>query len=116
MYHPLFEQYGVDLVLQRSFLLRFNYTNSSTPIITDRNNSVYVNPNGSIFMVVGTGGAHQYDLLGKSPYIAAQFQRFGFLDVNIVDSRTKMVGTFYDSRDGSAKDQFTIIKLQKVVN
>lgn len=117
MYHPLFDQYGVDLVLQahnhnyqRSYPLRFNQTNSSTPIITDRNNSVYVNPNGSIFMVVGTGGAHQYNLLGKSPYITTQFQRFGFLNIDVIDNGTRMIGTFYDSRDGSAKDHFTIIK------
>lgn len=117
MYHPLFDYYGVDLVLQghnhnyqRSYPLRFNQTNSSTPIITDRNNSVYTNPNGTIFMIVGTAGADQYKLLGKSPYMVTQFQRYGFVNFNTADNGTKLIGTFYDSLDGKAKDNFTIIK------
>lgn len=117
IYHPLFDYYGVDLVLQahnhnyqRSYPLRFNQSNSSVPIITDRNNSVYVNPNGSIFMVVGTGGSRQYDFLGKSPYIVTQFQAFGFLNIDVLDNGTKLIGTFYDSQDGSVKDHFTIAK------
>jgi calcineurin-like phosphoesterase family protein len=43
IYHPLFDYYGVDLVLQahnhnyqRSFPIRFNHTNSSNPVVTDR--------------------------------------------------------------------------------
>lgn len=117
IYHPLFDYYGVDLVLQahnhnyqRSFPIRFNQTNSSNPVVTDRNISIYNHPNGTIFMVVGTGGAHQYNLLGKSSYIVTQFQRFGFLNIDIVQNGTKMVGTFFDSRDGKSKDQFTIVK------
>ena len=117
MYHSLFDYYGVDLVLQahnhnyqRSYPLRFNHTNSSSPIIADKNSSVYNDPNGTIFMVVGTGGAHQYDLLGKAPYIVTQFQRFGFLNIDILQNGTKMVGTFIDSRDGKSKDQFIIFK------
>jgi hypothetical protein len=116
-YQPLFDRYGVDLVLQahnhnyqRSYPLRLNQTNSSSPIITDRNNSLYVKPNGTIFMVVGTAGAHEYDFLGKSSYIVSQFQRFGFLNVDVVNNGTKLIGTFYDSRDGSVNDHFMIIK------
>lgn len=117
VYHVLFDYYGVDLVLQahnhnyqRSYPLRFNQTNSSTPIITDRNDSVYVNPSGRIFTVVGTGGANPYKLLGKSPYIVTQFQAFGFLNIDVLGNGTKLIGTFYDSRDGSIKDHFTITK------
>ncbi len=117
IYHPLFDYYGVDLVLQahnhnyqRSYPIKFNNTNSSNPIITDRNDSIYHKPKGEIFKVVGTGGAHQYNLLGKSPYITNQFQRFGFLNIDIGQNGTKLVGTFYDSRDDKIRDQFTIIK------
>jgi hypothetical protein len=116
-YHSLFDYYGVDLVLQahnhnyqRSYPLRYNHTNSSSPIIADRNPSVYNDPKGTIFLVVGTGGAHQYDLLGKAPYIVTQFQRFGFLNIDILDNGTRLVGTFIDDRDGQSKDQFTITK------
>ena len=117
VYHLLFDYYGVDLVLQshnhnyqRSYPLRFNQTNSSSPIITDKNNSIYENPNGTIFSVVGTGGAILYPFRGKSPYIVTQFQNFGFLNIDIVDNGTKLIGSFYDSRNGSIKDHFTIIK------
>lgn len=95
---------------QRSYPLRFNQTNSSSPIITDKNNSIYENPNGTIFSVVGTGGAILYPFRGKSPYIVTQFQNFGFLNIDIVDNGTKLIGSFYDSRNGSIKDHFTIIK------
>lgn len=36
--------------------------------------------------------------------------RFGFLDVNIIDNGTKMVGTFSDILDEKAKDSFTVVK------
>ena len=39
-----------------------------------------------------------------------QFQRFGFLNIDIIDNGTKLVATFFDSRDGGNRDQFTIIK------
>ena len=114
-YHPLFDMYGVDLVLQahnhnyqRSYPIRYNITNSSTPFITDHQPNTYVNPKGTIFLTVGTAGAEQYNFTGQAPYIANQFERFGFLDIKIVDNGTKMVGTFYDNRDGNKKDTFTI--------
>ena len=59
---------------------------------------------------MGTGGAHQYELTGKSPYIVNQFQRFGFLNIDVTDNGTKLVGTFFDDRDGHNRDQFTIVK------
>jgi Calcineurin-like phosphoesterase len=115
-YHPLFDLYGVDLVLQahnhnyqRSFPIRYNATNSSIPLIVDHNPNTYINPNGTIFMTVGTAGAEQYNFTSQAPFIAKQFERFGFLDVKIADNGTKMIGTFYDNRDGSEKDSFTII-------
>ncbi len=55
-----------------------------------------------------------YALLGKSPYIVTQFKRFGFLNIDVVDNGTKLIGTFYDSRDGNAKDHFTIIKKEMI--
>jgi len=61
-------------------------------------------------MIVGTAGADQYKLLGKSPYIVTQFQRYGFVNIDVVDNGTRLIGTFYDSLDGNVKDNFTIIK------
>ena len=95
---------------QRSYPIRYNVTNSSTPIVLDDHLDKYVNPNGTIFMTLGTAGAEQYSFAGQAPYIAKQFERFGFLNVDVVDNGTKLIGKFYDSLDGNAKDNFTIIK------
>jgi hypothetical protein len=61
-------------------------------------------------MTVGTAGAEQYGFAAQAPFIVKQFMRFGFLDVNVIDNGTKMVGTFYDNQDGNAKDSFTVVK------
>jgi hypothetical protein len=45
--------------------------------------------------------------LGAREKIVSQFQKFGFLNVD-VENGTKLIGMFYDSRDGSVKDHFTI--------
>jgi hypothetical protein len=48
--------------------------------------------------------AHQYNLVGKSPYIVNQFQRFGFLNIDIIDNG-KLVGNIIDSNDGHNRPQ-----------
>jgi hypothetical protein len=62
-YHPLFEQYGVDLVLQgynhnyeRTYPIKFNNTGLTNPIETSTNTTFYKDPDGEIFATVGTGG------------------------------------------------------------
>ena len=53
-------------------------------------------------------GAEQHDFTGQAPYIVKQFDRFGFLDVAVVDNATKMIATFYENREVTAKDYFVI--------
>ena len=119
-YHPLFDRYGVDLVLQahshnyqRSYPITYNEADPSQPIITNKDVENYSDPKGSIFVVAGTGGADQHDFTGQAPYIVKQFNRFGFLDVDIVDNGTKMIATFYENREGTAKDYFVISNSHK---
>lgn len=116
-YHPLFDKYRVDLVLQahshnyqRSFPISYNYRDSSRPIIEERNEEQYFNPKGSTFVVAGTGGADLHNFTGQAFFIVEQFQRSGFLQVQLVDNRTKMIGTFYENREGTDKDRFEITK------
>jgi hypothetical protein len=123
-YHPLFEQYNVDLVLQahyhtyqRSYPIKYNVDTSKDPIITDRNTNTYTNPEGQIFLTVGTGGAFLQNLNGnKAPYlVTAQDKEFGFLNVDVTnnnnDGTTTLVGTFYSNNGGGEiTDQFTIAK------
>ena len=122
-YHPLFEQYNVDLVLQghhhsyqRSYPIMYNVDTPRNPIITDENTNNYTNPEGQIFLTVGTGGAGLHPLYGnKAPYLTtAQDQEHGFLNVDVTnnnnDGTTTLVGTFYSNNSGEMTDQFTIAK------
>ncbi len=116
LYHPIFDKHHVDLVLQahshnyqRTYPIKYNEKDTSNPIIVDKNQEEYTNPQGTIFAVVGTGGADLHNFTGQTPFVVKQFQRFGFLDVDIINGSV-MKGTFYENRDGTDKDHFTIIK------
>ena len=116
LYHPVFDQYGVDLVLyghnhsyERSYPLRYDDVgNPATPIKTSSETQNYVNPDGIIFATVGTAGKSIYHYDSKNSYIVTQYENYGFLDINIVENR--LVARFYSNNDGSVKDQFTITK------
>jgi len=117
LYHPIFDKYHVDLVLQahshnyqRTYPIQYNKGNASNPVIADRNQGEYTKPKGTIFTVVGTGGADLHNFTGQAPFVVKQFQRFGFLDVNLGNNGSLMNGTFYENRDETVKDHFTIKK------
>jgi hypothetical protein len=122
-YHELFEENDVDLVLsgdvhnyERSVPIVFNDDESDSPIPTSTNGSTYVDPEGQIFVIVGTGGQSIHSFDGKNPYIVTQFEGYGFLDIRITTTTTndggekRLVGTFYDNDGGQIQDQFTVIK------
>ena len=117
-YHPLFEKYGVDLVLQghshnyqRTFPISYNNITSAVPIITDHNQSNYLNPSGQIFATVGTGGAQDIHRFRGAPsnFTAVQFNAFGFLDIDVLQNGTRLDAKFYEN-NGTIKDHFTIVK------
>jgi 3',5'-cyclic AMP phosphodiesterase CpdA len=117
-YHPLFQKYGVDLVLQahshnyqRTYPIQFNSNDSLKPIITDKNTTNYYNPKGQIFTITGTAGAPDvHNFTGPAaPYTAVQFNAYGFLDINVTHNGTVLEGNFYENND-TIKDHFTIEK------
>ena len=119
IYHPLFDKYGVDIVLQahvrnyeRTFPLTYNQESSSKPTITSTNKQEYKNPNGAIFAVVGTGGGElKHDLKGQAAFMAYQQDtNFGVLDIHFSDN--KLNGKFVNN-DGATMDQFSIDKAAK---
>jgi predicted phosphodiesterase len=64
LYHPLFEKYGVNLVLhghahtyERTYSLKFNFGNSEQPIVTSEDPSNYRSEDGLVIATVGTGGS-----------------------------------------------------------
>ena len=134
IYHPLFDKYDVDIVLQahnhnyqRTYPIIFNNDKPKEPIVTDNTDNNNFNPEGQIFVTVGTGGASIYPLTGQALYVANQYVGFGFLKVDVINNNnglnttttTTMIGKFYandDSNDDDGdrttiKDEFTITKV-----
>jgi predicted phosphodiesterase len=129
LYHNLFTKYGVDLVLaghihnyQRSYPLIYNSENPSNPIIEqsaildigDNNkqnsNNVYVEAQGTVFAIVGTGGQELHGLDDQAYFTANQLEDHGFLELKTINNGKSLIGQFY-SNDGSIiKDEFVIEK------
>jgi Icc-related predicted phosphoesterase len=114
-YHPLFDKFGVDIVLeghvhnyQRSYPIACNPKNFSSPIVTSPSESNYNNPEGQIYVIVGTGGVNLQGLSGKTSYMAnQQDSKFGALAMRF--SENKLNANFL-SNNGSILDQFNITK------
>lgn len=116
-YAPLFEKYGVDLVItshnhnyQRSYPLLYNIEHSKQPMIKDVNTTDYYDPGVPIYVVVGTASGNLYDFRGQAPYIVTQAQENGFLHVSITNTdKHSLTGTFHNllSQDF---DKFVIAK------
>jgi hypothetical protein len=117
-YHPLFDQYGVDLVLaghnhnyQRTFPLNYNLDRPSNPVVTSTLENDYVNPQGVIFAIVGTGGASLNAISDKAAYVVTQQDDFfGQLDIKITDNGNKLEGKFYRNGNNAILDSFSISK------
>jgi hypothetical protein len=121
VYHPIFEKYGVDLVLsghnhnyQRTHPITYNPNDSSEPVVTnDRTTEYNSQKDGIVFAIVGTGGVNFYSFDGQAPFVDTQFaNKFGFLNIDISNGNphTKLIGTFYDNKGDQIVDQFTIDK------
>lgn len=127
VYHPIFEQYGVDLVLsghnhnyQRTYPLTYNPNDTGEPTVTNTAASNYDGQkDGIVFAIVGTGGVNFYSFNGQAPFVDTQFaNKFGFLNIDISNGNPdiKLTGTFYDNKGGQILDQFTIEKDPKNKN
>jgi hypothetical protein len=117
IYHPMFQHYDVDLVLQghlhsyeRSHPLKFNSTDPFTPIIDTSSINDYNDPDGQIFATVGTGGTSSHHSASKGRAFVTQVEdMFGFLNIDIINDGKTLRATFFGN-DGLARDQFTIRK------
>jgi len=122
IYHPLFEQYGIKLVLQshshtyeRTYPLKINVEDSDNPIITSKDlSNYYYNTDGLVIATIGTGGATPTVFSINSDYRAVEYRElYGFLNIEVSSDGTTLVGTFYKNDKnggGEIKDQFTITK------
>lgn len=116
-YHPLFDQYGVDVVLaghvhnyQRTFPLKYDPGSPDSPTRTSTATTDYFDPVGQIYAIVGTGGVGLFGL-GSKPYFVKyqQDDRFGALDINIENNGYTLAGRYY-TNDGVKRDVFKITK------
>ncbi len=117
-YHPLFNEYEVDLVLQahnhnyeRTFPIKFNSNSPSNPIATTTNTDTYTDPDGQIFATIGTGGVSLYAFTGKADHFVKQYGDFGILNIDITNEpqSSSLTGKFY-ANNGKIIDQFIIYK------
>jgi hypothetical protein len=117
-YHPLFNEYGVDLVLQahnhnyeRTYPIKFNSNSPSNPIATTTNTNTYTDPDGQIFATIGTGGVSLYAFTGKADHFVKQYGDFGILNIDVTNKpqSSSLTGKFY-ANNGKIIDQFIIYK------
>jgi predicted phosphodiesterase len=112
-YHPLFEEFGVDLVVQghshnyqRSYPLLFNEVTPSEPIVSDKERSDYNYPKGTIFVIAGTGG-ESVQQINKKPFLASSYEGYGCINVEI---KGKSLRVEYYSDSNDTIDKFVITK------
>ena len=118
-YHPLFDKYKVDLALQghlhvyeRTYPITFNYDDEDEPIVQDNNPNLYKNPKGTIFLTVGTGGAHDMQLSSLKDFsVEGIAGEFGILNIQIENDQTPLIGQFIENgKKQKIADEFKIIK------
>jgi hypothetical protein len=121
-YHPLFDLYGVDIILQahnhnyqRTLPLIYNESSFfplKYPEIKNTHDTKYKEPGAPIFITVGTGGAESHNLTGTVPYVIKQFESNGFLNIDIHNSKKELTlsGIFYESKNMDEKDRFSLTK------
>jgi hypothetical protein len=126
-YEEIFERYNVDLVIQghnhiysRTLPLSVNKQQISEPVIDQKNvnnknnNSIFRNPNGIIYLVVGTGGDELYTITEKPYYVQNQYDKgFGFVDLKIDGKR--LDGIFYKI-NLDCKMKITEIKKKEILD
>jgi predicted phosphodiesterase len=119
-YHYLFDKYDVDLVLQghvhhyqRTHALMYNCTGPTSPIITSNDTGVYQNPEGQIYVTVGTGGRPiDASLEEDTPYEIITRDTFGALNIDVMDDQggKEILSSKFIANNGTLIDQFNITK------
>lgn len=116
-YHPLFDLYGVDLVLNghnhvyhRSYPIKYNSGSPSNPTIVNSGPGPYTNVDGRIFATVGTGGRRLDDFSGsQESYIATREEQFGVLHISM-DFDNNIMRCEFVENTGQISDTFEIRK------
>ena len=106
---PMFDLYGVDLVIsghqhayERTYPVMFNNA------ITDYEKCSYNNPDGQIYLTVGTGGHSHAKSEQKQPWsVIINHNDYGFMNIKVVNDGKTLYGEF-TSNTGKVMDVFQI--------
>ncbi|NOJ28985.1 MAG: hypothetical protein DA328_02330 [Nitrososphaeraceae archaeon] len=120
-YHPLFDKYGVDIVLsghnhnyQRTFPIEYNDDKRDKPTVTEREKKSYDarDKKNPIFITVGTGGAGLYPLHAKADYVVTQIKAHGFLEIEFTEDTFGQIlkGNFHKNSGNEIVDSFILFK------
>lgn len=120
-FHPLFDQYHVDLVLtghnhnySRSKPVRHNSSSPNTPTVMDNGNTSYTDIDGRIYITAGHGG-RSLDAINDNPawLAASNDSDHGALLISLtetVQGRGNQLSCIMRTNNGDDDDSFTITK------
>ena len=99
----------------RKLIQKWTYNRSleNDPIVQDNaTNNIYKNPKGTIFVTVGTGGAHDMKLESLEDFSANGFYgKFGILNLELENDENTLSGKFIENgKELKVLDEFKIIK------
>jgi hypothetical protein len=118
IWHPIFEANNVDLDIsghnhnyQRTYPLKYNSSNADSPTIHNTGDPNYTNPDGIMFLTVGTAGRDLYPIDSQPSHVAFKnASEFGFLVMNFTNNAKKITGKFYKNANVTIVDQWSITK------
>ena len=98
--------------------ITFNDDDENEPVIKDENQNTYHDPEGTIFITAGTGGAHDMQLSTREPFSAIGIDHeFGIINIKVekdIEKGNILTGTFRENEnDQDVLDWFQIIKNKK---
>ena len=92
----------------------YNRAAENDPIVQDNATNIYKNPKGTIFLTVGTGGAHSMKLDSLEDFSAkGLYGKFGILNIELENDENVLSGKFIENRkeqEQKVLDEFKIIK------
>lgn len=116
LYHPLFDQFKVDLAInghnhnyERSYPIR--HGGGAVPVVVDTNAKIYADLVNPICITNGGGGRTLDDFSSKGAYSAIQHSSYGYLHLVWSNNGKKLTGRRY-SRSDELQDEFVITKGQ----
>jgi hypothetical protein len=98
---------------ERTYPLLYNSEDYEDPIYIDDPKSInrLHNPDGIIFLTVGTAGDELQDIIDKEDYYIIQDNdEYGFLNLKLKNNGKTIIGKFHSNGDDEIIDHFEINK------